>query len=282
MNRGFVRRVGAHAGLRAAIEGVGRTRRQLMRLGELEGDVAGPDTGLPPVVLLHGLTFDRGMWAPLVHALPGRKVVAVDLPGHGASPRRESYDMAEVVDVLHGAITAAGLREPVLVGHSIGAVVATAYGAKYLVRAVLDIDQPLQAGPFGDLLRSVETVLRGPDYLSVWNKLLAGMGIEELDPETRELLRSTPRQDLLLGYWREVLEEPAEQLREIRTRQLTALGTAGSGFHHLSRADVNPAYASWLKSILPGAGFTVLPGSGHFPHIGQPGAVAEIVTALSR
>ncbi|WP_431922270.1 alpha/beta fold hydrolase [Amycolatopsis tucumanensis] len=252
-----------------------------MRLGELDGDVTGTDDGRPPVVLLHGLTFDRAMWGPLVRALRGRRVVALDLPGHGASPRRESYDPAEVADVLHGAVTAAGLRRPVLVGHSVGAVVAAVYAAKYPARAVLDIDQPLLAGPFGEMLRSAEPVLRGPEYLSVWNKLLAGMGVDELAPQRRDLLRSTPLQDLLLGYWREILEVPADELRENRIRQLLALGAGESAFHHVSRSPVNPGYATWLTSVLPDARFTVLPGSGHFPHIGQPVAVARIVAALS-
>jgi pimeloyl-ACP methyl ester carboxylesterase len=44
----------------------------------------------PPLVLLHGLTFDRSLWRPSLAELrridPGRRVLALDLPGHGASP----------------------------------------------------------------------------------------------------------------------------------------------------------------------------------------------------
>ncbi|MEU0462891.1 alpha/beta hydrolase family protein [Amycolatopsis sp. NPDC006131] len=191
-----------------------------MRLGELDGDVTGTDDGHPPVVLLHGLTFDRAMWEPLVRALRGRRVVALDLPGHGASPRRESYDPSDVADLLHGAVTAAGLRRP-----------------------VLDIDQPLLAGPFGEMLRSAEPVLRGPEYLSVWNKLLAGMGVDELAPQRRDLLRSTPLQDLLLGYWREIW----------RSRR-TSCGRTGSG-----------SCSPWAPGVLPDARFTVLPGKRALP-----------------
>jgi pimeloyl-ACP methyl ester carboxylesterase len=37
-----------------------------------------------PVVLLHGLTFDRAAWAPIVRKLgEGVRTVAIDLPGHG-------------------------------------------------------------------------------------------------------------------------------------------------------------------------------------------------------
>ena len=249
-----------------------------MRLGELDADVTGTDDGSTPVVLLHGLTFDRGMWAPLVDVLGNRRAVALDLPGHGGSPRRDSYDLREVADVLHEAVTAAGARRPVLVGHSIGGVLATIYAANYPARAVLNIDQPLLVGPFGEMLRSVEPVLRGPDYLSVWEKLLAGMGIEQLSPQLRNLLRSTPRQDLLLGYWQEVLEKPSNELRDQRTRELTALRESGTAYHHVSRAPVAPGYEAWLRGILPEAGITVLPGSGHFPHLAQPEALVDILS----
>jgi pimeloyl-ACP methyl ester carboxylesterase len=249
-----------------------------MRLGELGADLTGTDDGRGPVVLLHGLTFDRGMWGPLVDVLGGRRAVALDLPGHGESPRRDSYDLGDVVDVLHDAVMAAGARRPVLVGHSIGGVLATVYAANHPARAVLNIDQPLLVGPFGEMLRSVEPVLRGPEYRSVSDELVAGMGIEQLSPQLRELLRSTPRQDLLLGYWREILEKPSDELREQRTRELTALRESGTAYHYVSRAPVNPGYEAWFRSVLPEAGITVLPGSGHFPHLAQPEALVEILS----
>ena len=156
---------GTRAGGACAGERVGA------RFGELVADLTGTDDGRPPVVLLHGLTFDRGMWAPMVDALAGRRALAFDLPGHGDSPPRDSYDVADVADVLHDAVVAAGVDAPVLVGHSIGALLATVYASRHPAHAVLNIDQPLLPGPFGDMLRSLEPVLRGPDYLSVWTAL---------------------------------------------------------------------------------------------------------------
>lgn len=260
-----------HGGVRAG-------ERAGVRLGQLVADVTGTDDGRPPVVLLHGLTFDRGMWAPMVDALAGRRAVAFDLPGHGHSQPRDSYDPADVADVLHEAITAAGLDTPVLVGHSIGAVLATAYAARHPARAVLNIDQPLLPGPFGIMLRSVEPVLRGPDHLSVWTTLLEGMGLEELSPPLRALLRSTPRQDLLVGYWGEVLEKSPEELRRERTDELTALREHGTGCHHLSSVPLPLGYIGWLRTVLPAAGTTVLPGSGHFPHLARPATLVEILS----
>ncbi len=80
------------------------------------------DPSLPPVVLLHGLTGRASHWAPVAHALPGYRVIAADLRGHGDSPRAATYTLAD-----HTADVIALLEEtgPAhLVGHSLGAAIA--------------------------------------------------------------------------------------------------------------------------------------------------------------
>ncbi len=63
----------------------------------LAGDLTGEPDRRPPLVLLHGLTFDRTSWHPARAELatldPGKQVLALDLPGHGESPAWASYDM---------------------------------------------------------------------------------------------------------------------------------------------------------------------------------------------
>ena len=79
-----------------------------------------------PVFLLHGLGSCAADWTPQVAALePRHRVIAVDLPGHGASPlppgRLTIEDMAEAVAALAGTLT----PEPAhVVGLSLGACVA--------------------------------------------------------------------------------------------------------------------------------------------------------------
>ena len=66
------------------------SNRITTRFADLVADASGDDDGRPALVLLHGLSFDRTSWRPVLDELdaldPGRHVVAVDLPGHGASP----------------------------------------------------------------------------------------------------------------------------------------------------------------------------------------------------
>ncbi|MGI5520310.1 alpha/beta fold hydrolase [Micromonospora sp. CA-259024] len=253
-------------------------------IGGLATDSYGRDDDRAPLVLVHGLTYDRRQWDPVLRELaaldPDRRVLRMDLPGHGGSPGRDSYDIAEVAGVIHEAVTAVGLEAPVLVGHSLGGVIATVYAARYPARGVVNVDQPLLVGGFGDLLRRVEPVLRGPDWQQVWDGMTARMGIDQLPPDAREMVRTqtTFRQELLLGYWNEVLVQSAEEIGQQRTRDLDAIRDRGIGYDYVTGSDPNPAYRSWLESALPHVRITVLAGAGHFPHLAHPADVARILT----
>ncbi|GAA4589329.1 alpha/beta fold hydrolase [Planotetraspora phitsanulokensis] len=255
-----------------------------MRFGGLSADSRGTADDRPPLVFLHGLSYDRRQWGPVLNELAtvegDRRALALDLPGHGGSPRRDSYRLDEVVGVLHQAVTEAGLDAPIVVGHSLGGVLATIYAATYPARGVVNVDQPLLVGGFGEVLRRAEPVLRSPAYGEVWNSMLARMHIDLLPPEARELVRTatTPRQDLLLGYWHEVMTESAADLGERRARDLEVIHSRGIAYDYVTGGEPDPAYRHWLESALPDVAVTVLPGSGHFPHLAHPAEFTRILT----
>ncbi|MCE7010173.1 alpha/beta hydrolase [Kibdelosporangium philippinense] len=254
--------------------------------GELAGDQYGAADDRPGFVLLHGLTYDRTQWAPLINELaridPGRSVLALDLPGHGESPPRASYDLEEVAAAINDSVTEAGLTAPVVVGHSLGGAIMTIYGGNYPVRRVVNVDQPLRVGGFSAMLRSVEPVLRGPGYLEVWESLLSRMGIDQLPPNLSKLVRTatTPRQDLLLGYWHELLVLSAEELDARRTAELARFAAAGIPYEYVSGGELDPAYRDWLETVSPGVEISILDGGGgHFPHLARPLELAKILAA---
>lgn len=80
----------------------------------------------PPVLLLHGLCDSHLTWSRVAPALARRRrVVSIDLPGHGLSARpNASYDLAWNASVIGAAIDALDLGEVDLVGHSYGGGVA--------------------------------------------------------------------------------------------------------------------------------------------------------------
>jgi len=98
-----------------------------------------------PVVLLHGLLFDRTMWWPAAAELasPRCTIIAPDLPGHGDSPARDDYRLERVARDLAGLIDSLGLRRaPLLVGHGASALLAVTFADAYATHEVVMLDEP--------------------------------------------------------------------------------------------------------------------------------------------
>lgn len=80
---------------------------------------------LPPLLLLHGVAAHSGWWDHLGPQLADRRrVVAIDLAGHGDSGRRDSYSIDTWADDVLALVDDLGLRCPYLVGHSLGGIVS--------------------------------------------------------------------------------------------------------------------------------------------------------------
>lgn len=82
----------------------------------------------PTLVLLHGLTGSASAWYPYEPELEAAfNLVSLDLRGHGKSirPRRYAeYAPKEFVTDVERLLASLGLRNVILVGHSLGALVA--------------------------------------------------------------------------------------------------------------------------------------------------------------
>jgi pimeloyl-ACP methyl ester carboxylesterase len=84
----------------------------------------------PTVVLESGCGNDHSTWSDLQRALSGQaSVVSYDRPGAGQSDRpREARTIAAAARLLRGVLDAVGAHRPaVLVGHSLGGVIAAQY-----------------------------------------------------------------------------------------------------------------------------------------------------------
>ena len=66
-------------------------------------------------------------------ALPGYRVLAWDMPGYGESPMLATAraDAGAYADALARMLDRAGVQKTVLLGHSLGALVAAAFAARY-------------------------------------------------------------------------------------------------------------------------------------------------------
>lgn len=105
-----------------------------------------------PLVLLHGISSGAASWHKQM-ALSGYRVLAWDMPGYGESPMLpvEQANAGDYADALARLLDHAGVERAVVVGHSLGALVASAFAAKYprRVRYLVLADVAQGYGPGG-------------------------------------------------------------------------------------------------------------------------------------
>ena len=161
------------------------------------------------VVFLAGLGGTTRYWAPRLGPFPSRhRIALVDLLGFGESPKPwTTYTVEHHVAKLREVLEPLG---PIsLVGHSLGALLAVAYSARYpgQVRALTLIGMPL----FGSQERAYRYLRRGPVrgglvYTNVVLTMIACLVTRRLLGRLLpHLIRSVPRevaQDLVKHTWR--------------------------------------------------------------------------------
>jgi pimeloyl-ACP methyl ester carboxylesterase len=221
-----------------------------------------------PVVLLHGLTFDRTTWRPIIERLGDAvQTIAVDLPAHGESPGPPLPldQLAVRVNELLGSLD---IHEPVVAGHSIGGSLAFLYAGAFPTRGVVCVDQPQDLRAFAALLKQLEPVLRGPGFESAFEHFQESMAIDRVPEPLRSLVYDSQRieQDVVMGYWDDVLNADAEALQarldeSLGALDVPALAVFGRAFpdgvdHGLARVR-ELELEEWR-------------GLGHFPHLVEP------------
>ncbi|MBV9312087.1 MAG: alpha/beta hydrolase [Solirubrobacterales bacterium] len=125
-------------------------------------------SGYPPVVFVHGAACNRRFWCQQVPRFSSaHRVVAVDLRGHGESDApSERYTVRVFADDLAWTCTQLGIGSPVVIGHSLGGLVALEFASAYPdhVAAAVVIDSPLvPSGDRAEVVRDLVAGLRGRD-----------------------------------------------------------------------------------------------------------------------
>jgi pimeloyl-ACP methyl ester carboxylesterase len=135
-------------------------------------------SGDPPMVFVHGWCCDRTFFEPQFdHFRAAHAVATLDLRGCGRSDRPEDgYEIASLADDVASVCRDAGLTDPVVVGHSLGGIVAIELAARYpsLPAAVVVVDpSPINMTlETRCLLEAFATQLDGPDGVAARRTLV--------------------------------------------------------------------------------------------------------------
>lgn len=237
----------------------------------------------PLLVLLHGLGHTAYVWREFVELLPTRWAggwVAPDLPGHGGSGWLDGYSFdalaAELVPMLPPG------RPVVLVGHSMGGVVALSMAAARPVDAVLGFgikvawtghELTTMAGRaarpskvFGNRDEALSAFVRfaGLDGVVAADSGLGNSGIVEIGDGYR--LTTDPR-TMAVG----APDMPA---------LLAAARATTRGRVQLARGEHDHMVSGvQLRAVDPTA--VTLVGAGHNPHVTHPRPLLDLITTLA-
>jgi pimeloyl-ACP methyl ester carboxylesterase len=124
-----------------------------------------------PIVLLHGVGGNAIWFKPLIDALAGRHVIAIDMPGHGESDSMPDWSVGIISELVFRAARRKGLGKVIWGGHSWGGLVAATIAGTHpeCAHSLLLLDPtpasgaPIPAEMFVDLTFSGE--------LGPWNSL---------------------------------------------------------------------------------------------------------------
>lgn len=240
-----------------------------------------------PLVLVHGHPFDRTMWHPQLSAFSaGRRVIAPDLRGYGASPvtpgtvplARHAQDLRELLDALE-------VETFVLAGLSMGGQIAMECYDRFgdRVRGLVLADTfPEAETPEGRRVRlAMAERLLAEGMRGYADEVLERMVAPYADPEVkahvhRMMTATSPRG--AAAALRGRAERP--DYRGLLTRvTVPALVVAGADDTYTPVAD-----AEAMHAMLPHSVLRVVEGAAHLPNLERPeefnGALAEFLSGV--
>jgi pimeloyl-ACP methyl ester carboxylesterase len=243
-----------------------------------------------PLLLIHGIGCSWEYWSLNIASLAhGHRVIAVDLPGFGSSePLPAGADLADSADAVLKLLDQLEIEQAVVVGHSLGGLVAWLLAARHPQRVsalVLVCAATVALSP-----RQVNAIVRS---FTVMGRLLGIPGVG------RAVVRRPRLRWLVL---RGLVRRPAT-LDPALAAKLVAAQVAPPGFTEALRAGpealahvdavalTQPALLIWgekdpffplvaarkLAAAMPDAELIEFPRVGHCPQLEQP---AEFNAAL--
>lgn len=247
----------------------------------------------PPIVLLHGFTWNGASWAEVAERLSDRfYCVAPDLPGHGDtwSPEPVSeWSFTRVVDSLEEALHEVGLTRAHMVGYSMGGRIAL----QLALRPVFELDGLVLIGTSTGLATVEERKARvqadaeladrlateGMEaFLERWMALPLFESLRRLDPERLAHLNAGRADQDPIELAAALVTmgtggQPylLEALEGLDTPSLLVVGEHDAKFRALNDE---------MLARLPQGRLEVLPGCGHSVPFERPEELSALISAF--
>jgi 3-oxoadipate enol-lactonase len=233
---------------------------------------------MTPVIFLHGIGAGAGSFAPQIasFASAGYQPVALDLPGYGTRTPVEAMSFEALAEDVEFTISQSALERPVLIGHSMGGMVAQTMLRRRpgdYAAVVLSCTSPAFGNPAGDFQKKfvadrLAPLDAGRTMADIAPGVADGMMGPNADPAGRALFieayAATAESTYRAAVKCLVTFDERANLAAIRVPVLC-----------LAAEHDRNAPASVVEKMagkIPGAYYFCLPGLGHMPNLEAPQA----------
>lgn len=235
---------------------------------DLHYTAQGAPDGLP-LILLHGYSDSWRSYLPLMDLLPEHlRVIAISIRGHGDSAKpADGYDIATLADDVVGALDAIGIGQAVVVGHSMGSLVARKIAAKHGAR----VSRLVLIGAFASIKRNTAAD-------ALWHHAVVHLS----DPVDPAFVTAFQKSSVALPLPADFLEAVVAESLKVPARVWQAMLRAllSENESHLLRDIAAPTLIIWgdkdgfagraeqqiLVNGIPDARLVIHAGIGHAPH----------------
>lgn len=229
----------------------------------------------PPVVFIHGLGDTSNVWHAQRAVLSKYfQVIVYDRSGCGRSPKSDGYSVDCWADELAGLLDHLGVPSAVVVGHSLGSMIAQRFAGKYLgkTRALVLAGGEAVLSPAGkDILTERAQTIAAHGLTGAVDPWLAGVlsaATRAANPALAGLLRA-----MFLAYDDATYAQQALALRDGDVRHDHARITCPTMLVVGDQDPVTPL--SWQQQIaaaIPGSSIRIVPDTAHMTMLEKPAA----------
>jgi pimeloyl-ACP methyl ester carboxylesterase len=231
--------------------------------------------GAPALVFVHGWSCDRSYWRhQLGHFSRRHEVVALDLAGHGASGAgRATYTMAGFGGDVVAVVEQLGLRQVVLVGHSMGgdviAEAAPLLGGRVLGLVWADVYNTLDEPLADEEIEQFAAPFR-QDFIATTREFVRGMFTPGSDP------------DLVAWVVADMSSAPPEVAVDALEHKVSNDRAIGAALRKVSapvvaiNAGSQPTDIESLRRH--GVETVLMPGVGHFEMLEDPDTFNQVLS----
>jgi len=246
------------------------------QLGETE-------TGTP-LVILHGLFGSSDNWLTISKTMAdhGHPVYLLDQRNHGRSPHSDVHDYDSMAADLMEFITDQDLKDPVVIGHSMGGKTVMQFAMNYPGQAsrlvVIDIAPKFYPVHHAEILRgfnaiNLATLKSRNEADAILREYESNLGVRQF------LLKNLYRDEQDQFAWRlnlPIIEREihgiGEDLRYVQTVTAPTLFVRGSESGYISDDD-----ETIIKRIFPNVVFETIQGAGHWVQAEKPAEFLDVL-----